>query len=350
MLEPAMRFRPILFLAALLVLASACCKKEEEETTYLSFTNSPEFTVAPFVRTGETLTLTPKELVSRAASDTKTALPGCYWYISPLEIRDTVRFEGDPASVSASFTFQVPDSLQTLTILCAMFAEGYSNASTQVSCVTVRTRGGYTSLQGVDYPVTGFLDSRDSHFYHYTTAAGLDWMAQNLAYAGKGYSYFDCELLDELFGRYYTWTEARECCPPGWRLPTNEDFLAFNNAFSSPAGTDAKATFKQGAGAHMANAYINSTRMWEYWPDVEPRNTSGLSLLPLGYLSIQDTDHTHMEALQYALFWTADEIEDENHDKAWFRSVYMKYDTIACEAGYKDYMAMSVRCVRDHTD
>ena len=342
-----MRFKPLLLLATLLVLASACCKKTEEETTYLSFTGSPEFTVEPFVRTGQTITLTPKKLVSRAASDTKTALPGCYWYISQLNLRDTVRVEGDPESVSASFTFQVPDSLQTLTILCGMFAEGYSNSTTSVSCIAVRTRGGYSSLQGVDYPVTAFLDSRDQHLYHYTTGAGLDWMAQNLAYAEKGYSYYDSEVLDDLFGRYYTWREAKESCPEGWRLPTNEEFLAFNNAFSSPAGTSAMTTFKQGAGAHMANAYFNSNRMWEYWPDVEPRNTSGFSLIPLGYIAIQDTDLAYMEVMRYALFWTADE---RDADQAYFRSVYMKYDTISCEAGYKDYMALNVRCVRDHKD
>ncbi len=343
-----MRFRPIfLLLATVLVLASACREKEEEEKTYLSFTGSPELTIPPFVRTGETLTLTPKKLVSRAASDTKTALPGCYWYISQLDRRDTTRFEGDPASVPATLTFQVPDSLRTLTFMCAMFAEGYTNATTTVSCIAVRTKGGYSSLQGVDLPVTSFVDARDSRRYHYATAAGLDWMAQNLAYAGKGHSYFDCEVLDDLFGRYYTWNDARQCCPEGWRLPTNADFLALNNAYASPAETDPKATFKRGAGNHMANAYFNTTRMWEYWPDVEPRNTSGLSFLPLGYLSMQDTDHVHMEMLKYALYWTADEKDQE---QAWYRSIYMKYDTISCEAGYKDYMALNVRCVRDHVD
>ena len=342
-----MRFRSLLFLAAALVLAYACCKKTEEETTYLSFAESPEFTLEPFVRAGSTITLTPKKLVSRASTDTKTELPGCYWYVSQTNTRDTVRFEGDPESVSASFTFEIPDSLQTLTVMCAMFAEGYSNASTSVSCIAVRPKGGYTSLQGVDLPVMTIVDNRDYRVYHYTTVAGLDWMAQNLAYAGKGYSYFDSELLDDIFGRYYTWGDARESCPEGWRLPTNADFLALNNAYSSPAGTDPMATFKQGAGAHMANAYFNLTRMWEYWPDVEPRNTSKMSVLPMGYLSVQETDHAHLEVMQYALFWTADE---RNEDQAWYRSIYMKYDTINCESGYKDYMAMNVRCVRDHVD
>ena len=218
MLELTMRVRPLFFLAALLVLASACCKEKEEETTYLSFTGSPEFTIESFVRTGETLTITPKELVSRDASDTKTDLPGCYWYISQLDRRDTVRREGDPASVPASFTFTIPDSLQTLTILCGMFAEGYSNATASASCVVVRTRGGYSSLQGVDYPVTLIRDGRDGRLYHYTTAAGLDWMAENLPH-------IDDPQLREGFAEFVAWAYAKseklDRIP--WRMEYNTD-------------------------------------------------------------------------------------------------------------------------------
>ena len=93
---------------------------------------------------------------------------------------------------------------------------------------------------------------------------------------------------------------------------------------------------------------------WEGWEDgtyvidmKAEKKVTGLSFLPLGYLSMQDTDHVHMEVLKYALYWTADEKDQE---QAWYRSIYMKYDTISCEAGYKDYMALNVRCVRDHVD
>ena len=339
-----MNIKSFLLVAAALLLSLASCKKEEEETTYLSFQGSPEFTLPSFIRVGETLTVTPKGLVSRAASDTKTELPGCYWYISEFNLRDTVRREGDPDTLPLSFTFEVPDSLRTFTVLCGMFAEGYTSASTSISCVAVRTRNGYSSLQGVNLPTAAFTDTRNYRTYHYLTVEGLDWMAENLAWPGAGYSYFDSDILDDLFGRYYTWNEAKTSCPEGWRLPTNQDYLTLNNAFVSEPGTKADATFLHGAGAHMANGYFNGIRMWDFWPDVTPVNTSGLSLLPMGYVSIQEPLHVHRDILSYCLLWTADEIDEE---QAWFRSIYMKYDTIGCEAGYKDYMAMSVRCVRD---
>ena len=338
-----MHGKSYLLLTAALFLILGCCKKTDDDTTYLYFQDSPEFTIPSFVHVGEKLTVTPKKLVDRAASDKETALPGCYWSVSPISLRDTVRREGDPASVSYSLTFDVPDSLQTLTVLCGMFAKGYNTTTTSVSCVAVRTKGGYSSLQGVTYPKTAFTDTRDYRVYHYTTVGGLDWMAENLAWPEAGFSYYDSPVLDDIFGRYYTWHEARTACPEGWRLPTNEEFLAFNNAFVSDPGTIARATFKHGAGAHMANGYFNGNRMWDYWPDVQPRNESGFSLLPLGYVAIQDASHSYRDVLNYALFWTADELDE---DQAYFRSIFMKYDTIGCETGYKKYMAMNVRCVR----
>ena len=341
-----MRFRPVLLLSAALLLIAGCCKDDDDETTYLSFVGSPEFTIPPFIKTGETFTLTPAE-VQRASSDTKTELPGCYWSISQLDIRDTLRREGDPASASTTFIFDVPDTLQTITVLCAMFADGYTNSSESYSSIIVRTQGANRSLQGYNRPIPIYRDARDGRLYHYTTAAGLDWMSDNLAYNGFGYSYYDCEVMDDLFGRYYSWNDAKQACPEGWRLPTNEEFLAFSNAWGGTPSTIANQPFKTGAGKLMANAYFNGTRMWEYWPDVTPTNESGLCLLPLGYVSIQGESAAHLDVLKYSLFWTGDEY---NEDQAYFRSVYMKYDTVNCETGYKDYMGLNVRCVRNHAD
>ena len=342
-----MKFRSVLLLsAALLLLAVSCKDKKEDDVTYLSFQGSPEFTLPTFLGVGDSFHLTPKA-VSRAASDTKTTLPGCYWTISQLNIRDTVRREGDPDTVPFDFSFEVPDSLRTITVLCSMFAEGYTNSSVSTSCIIVRSKDGYSSIQGITYPETTFLDTRDNRVYHYATHNGLDWMAENLSYDALGISYFDCEVMDDLFGRYYTWTDASAACPEGWRLPTNAEFLALNNAYAKVPSTVPNTTFQTGAGAHMANAYFNASRMWEYWPDVTPTNASGLSLLPLGYVSVQGESHAHLDQFKYALFWTADEI---NEEQAYFRSIYMKYDTISCEAGYKDYMALNLRCVREHED
>ena len=337
-----MKFRSILLLAVAFVLLAISCKKKEEETTYLSFVGTPDFTMPSFVEVGQTFTLTPKG-VSRASSDERTTLPGCYWNIPALERKDTLRREGDGASVSTTIVFQVPDTLLPLTVSCSMFAQDYSNTSCSQSSVVVRSKGGYSSLQGIDYPLNTFRDARDGHIYHYAKVAGTDWMAENMAYPECGFSYLECAVVDPFFGRYYTWKEALQVCPEGWTLPTNADFLALNNAFLTEAETDAAATFMKGAGNHMANAYFNSTRMWTYWPDVIPTNRSGLSLIPTGYAAVVDGKPAFTDVLKYSMIWTADAYDE---DQAYYRSIYEKYDTFNCEKGYKDHMAMSVRCIR----
>ena len=99
----------------------------------------------------------------------------------------------------------------------------------------------------------GFMiDPRDGHKYRTIKIAGLNWMAENLAYSGDGEGTIFHD--DESYGLYYAselypiingapdsndreWTvytrsgngmyvyALRTGCPDGWRLPTREDFV-----------------------------------------------------------------------------------------------------------------------------
>lgn len=107
-----------------------------------------------------------------------------------------------------------------------------------------------TNLAGCDS--CGFMvDPRDGHKYRTIKIAGLNWMAENLAYSGDGEGTIFHD--DESYGLYYAselyptikgapdsndgeWTvytrsgngmyvyALRTGCPDGWRLPTREDF------------------------------------------------------------------------------------------------------------------------------
>ena len=57
---------------------------------------------------------------------------------------------------------------------------------------------------------------------------GRRWMAQNLNYdVGEGcWFYEDAPKNGEKYGRLYTWEAAKKACPPGWRLPTDEEWRA----------------------------------------------------------------------------------------------------------------------------
>ncbi|MCL2261228.1 MAG: hypothetical protein FWC15_07745 [Fibromonadales bacterium] len=62
------------------------------------------------------------------------------------------------------------------------------------------------------------------------------WMAKNLNDASKGGKCYENKPENcEKYGRLYTWEEAMEACPTGWRLPSDKEWEALVNF----AGRDA---------------------------------------------------------------------------------------------------------------
>lgn len=331
---------------ALIFTLASCKKDKEEDKTYLYLQNDINIDMPKYVVPGQVITLDPGKPVRASEDKTPDKGTGCVWTCSEFEIKDTVRRENDDASKPYGYTFQVPDSIGTFVLKCSMFAEGYYSNSSERSFVTVRKDGPCKSLQGLDFgPDAGtFTDSRDMKEYSFIPGAGLDWMTENLGWTGAGAPFGKSEMMSDIFGCYYTWNEAVTACPKGWRLPTDAEFMALNNLYASTPATEPHTQFTTGAGAHMADAYFNYTKLWEYWPDVKLTNKSQLSFLPLGYAVIGDEEVSFKDLLNYATFWTSDEYDSE---RAYYRAFYVKYDYINCGAGYKDSMALPVRCVRN---
>lgn len=60
-----------------------------------------------------------------------------------------------------------------------------------------------------------FTDPRDGKSYHQMDIAGLTWMRENLQYQDSLYSY----------------QQALSACPPGWSLPTKDDWAALGEFY-----------------------------------------------------------------------------------------------------------------------
>jgi len=137
---------------------------------------------------------------------------------------------------------------------CAVFVEG-----------TEREHYGKSKPQ--------FCDVRDNKKYVYVEINGQVWMAENLNYATSGKCYNDQESNCDTYGRLYNWTAANTACPEGWRLPSNDDWLALMKSINP--------------GCYSINAYCNhvaaSLKTASGWNDYNGTDDYGFSALPGGY-------------------------------------------------------------------
>lgn len=367
--------------AALAILS--CKKDEEEELPSLSGTlkiNGIETFISADAES-RTITLKPS-----GAEHPEGKTLGYYWKVSPtMTAYDTTRYEnglnkkGQPSD--GSFTYTIKDSLGTYSIYCYAYADGYNGLSA-AGYVTV-VRGGVqvspdalaTSITNTEVVEKGTeLTGTD---YYYVTDGTRDWIANNIADETKGTGFLGYDAMSGVFGRYYSYDEAKAVCEAlpsdggnSWRLPTDEDWVNLVKSIT----TDATGEFQ--AEAHrdiywdnetngkpslaarlIADGYFNGEKHWDYWPEIGvPANTSGLAILPVGYSNLGVTPQLKSKSAypaalfegtyEFAAFWTADEVEG-NADMAYYRYMYMKAPHLMIGKGYKGTFGASVRCVRE---
>ncbi len=337
--------RFLLLGAALLTIAAAvsCKGKEDDDDTAdsNSFTGSVSFTLPSYVSPGEKYTF-HIDGISREDDGAY----GCIWTIETFDVKDTTRYETDPASVNGDYTFTVPDTLCTFTVKGSAFADGYTTTSTSLSATIVSDSKKDGSITGRTFYTSGdfiYTDSRDGKEYWCTTIGDRDWFRENLACSGTGYPYEGATQMEQILGNYYSWNQAQTACPDGWRLPDSEDWSALAKELTGN-DFDAVETFTGIAGKLMVDAYFNGDRMWEYWPKVNITDSSHFSAIPAGYAFTDGEGGYEFNAFcEYATFW----VNDTYSDKGVYRYLYVDKTDCFVGTAEKDSFLASARCVRD---
>lgn len=328
----------LLVLLTLFCLVQQGCKKKEKQMEYMDGVLTLELDY--FVSPGYTKTFMIDTLMTVSRGDRGTI--GYYFYNQDSGIRDTL-VTADGKFRDHYYTFTVPES-KTGSVTLWLYAftpsdSPYNNSFTSATAMVVRGGlDGNGSVTGFDTSAgSTFTDERDGREYYQIEAGGNTWMRENLAWRGAGHPYFDAASMSDVFGHYYTWNEAVQACPDGWRLPTEADFAALQD------GAVADADIPGLAGKMMGNLFLNGTRMWPYWRDVNVTDALKLSVMPAGYAVVGEGRCNFTGLSQYAVFWTADETGDE----AVIRYIYQNKDIVYRALMIKDEFAATVRCVKE---
>jgi hypothetical protein len=66
-----------------------------------------------------------------------------------------------------------------------------------------------------------FTDERDGKTYRTINIGDQVWFAENLQFIGEDpYNNLNCTV----YGQLYSWNETKDACPPGWHLPTVDEW------------------------------------------------------------------------------------------------------------------------------
>ena len=197
--------------------------------------------------------------------------------------------------------------------------------SAQLEEAKKREAGLLARLSGL--PET-FTDPRDGKAYRTVKIGDQVWMAENLNFDYSGSKCYDNDSNNvEKYGRLYDWETAKKACPPGWHLPSNEEWQTLVDFAGGEKFAGKKLKAKNG------------------WNDYEGKSSNGtdefgFSALPGGSGSSAGSFHN---VGRYGNWWSASE---SNSNYAYSRRMsYYRED--AYLFNYDKSNLLSVRCLQD---
>jgi uncharacterized protein (TIGR02145 family) len=150
------------------------------------------------------------------------------------------------------------------------------------------------------------------------------------------------------YGGLYQWNEMMQyttqqgsqgICPPGWHLPTDEEWKVLEGAVDSQYGIGDNNWDYSDYRGYDAGTNLKTTSGWNY--NGNGTDLFGFSGLPGGY---RDSDGYFYNVGSNGYWWSS--TEDYN-DYAWYRSLFYYGPEVGRYYDVEDY-GFSVRCLRDN--
>ena len=159
--------------------------------------------------------------------------------------------------------------------------EDVAGLSAGVYTVTVTDTLGTQVIDSIRIYDT-FVDERDGQRYKAVKIGGQVWMAENLNYYTPTESMYydnDSATYADTYGRLYWLATARQVCPSGWHLPTDDEWKILEKELGMPEeqlnlqtwrGTNEGGKIKEAGLLHWSS------------PNTDATNETGFSALPAG--------------------------------------------------------------------
>lgn len=197
-----------------------------------------------------------------------------------------------------------------------------------------------------------FTDKRDKKTYETVQIGTQIWMAENLAFKTDTgcWAYNNKPENVETYGYLYTWYNAQNVCPLGWKLPAEEDWKILEISLGmTPEIIENDAWRGNKAGGKLKEA---DTIHWSN-PNKEATNETGFTALPGGYrVGIGE----FFDIRNVGVWWSSTEKPEVVGDfeeepevltiNGCYRGLGYDYGSIAKNCMQKN-IGLSVRCVKE---
>jgi len=142
------------------------------------------------------------------------------------------------------------------------------------------------------------------------------WLAENLRFKpGSGsWCWENLEQNCATKGRFYDWQTAMHVSPPGWHLPSDEEWKELEITL----GLTAEQVDQEGLRMDNDSLLAGKVKLWDAWPGeyegqrLTITNETGFSAVITGFYA--DNEFTHDG---YAQWWSSTDVDE----KAWLRHI-----------------------------
>jgi len=206
-----------------------------------------------------------------------------------------------------------------------------------------RMNDSIVSLSSWSNAIGSITDPRDGQSYKTVKIGSQTWMAENLNFeTTASYCYKNLDSNCVKYGRLYTWSNAMEVCPRGWRLPNKEDW---------------ETLLKNVGGDKSAGKVLKSQTAWA--EEGNGTDDYGFSALPAGERTYFDVcsvkggytaDHMFKAKVNYdslgveANFWSSTKDGDDN---VYAMKLHCNMDDASLNSVCGEFYSLSVRCVKE---